>query len=100
MASRAQRKSTGTRRGRSAARDLTRIEVEAPKGDTALLRAVAKTLRGEPRKARALRAALEEALVSPEIRTAFDVFGTDLPDEVFTGVFDQPRQQGWREVDL
>jgi hypothetical protein len=54
---------------------------------------VAKTLRGEPRRARALRFALEEALVSPEVNTAFDVFGTDLPDEVFTDVFDQPRQQ-------
>jgi hypothetical protein len=28
------------------------------------------------------------------------VFGSELPDETFAGVFDQPRQGGWREVDL
>jgi putative addiction module CopG family antidote len=27
-----------------------------------------------------------------EVKTAFDVFGSDLPDETFAGVFDQPRQ--------
>jgi hypothetical protein len=26
-----------------------------------------------------------------EAKTAFDVFGSDLPDEAFEGVFDQPR---------
>jgi len=34
------------------------------------------------------------------MRTAFDIFGSELPDEVFTNVFDQPRQRGWRRVDL
>jgi hypothetical protein len=77
-----------------------RIEVEAAKEDATLLKAVAKTLRGEPRRASALRSALEDVLVKPEVRTAFDVFGTDLPDEVFTEVFDQPRHESWREVDL
>jgi hypothetical protein len=38
--------------------------------------------------------------VQPKAKTAFDVFGSDLPDEVFEGIFDQPRQRGWREVDL
>jgi hypothetical protein len=36
----------------------------------------------------------------PETRTAFDIFGSNLPDEVFEGVFNQPRQQNWREADL
>jgi hypothetical protein len=27
-----------------------------------------------------------------EAKTAFDVFGSELPDEAFAGVFDQPRQ--------
>jgi hypothetical protein len=36
----------------------------------------------------------------PGVETAFDVFGSELPDEAFAGVFDQPRQNGWREVDL
>ncbi|WP_314950275.1 hypothetical protein [Bradyrhizobium cosmicum] len=26
------------------------------------------------------------------VNTAFDVFGSELPDETFEGVFDQPRQ--------
>jgi hypothetical protein len=77
-----------------------RIEVQATKKDTELLRAVAKTLRGEPERAKALRSTLEAVLVSPDVTTAFDVFGTDLADEVFAGVFDQPRQTSWREVDL
>jgi hypothetical protein len=43
---------------------------------------------------------LESTLVSPTAKTAFDIFGSDLPDPAFAGVFDQPRQKGWREVDL
>jgi hypothetical protein len=38
--------------------------------------------------------------MNPEMKTAFDVFGSELPDEVFADVFDQPRQRGWRRVDL
>jgi hypothetical protein len=41
-----------------------------------------------------------KSLVHPETRTAFDVFGSDLPDEVFAGVFEQSRQKLWREIDL
>lgn len=100
MATKSRPKSLGTRRVRPAATDLVRIEVQATKKDTVLLRAVAKTLRGEPERAKALRSTLEAVLVSPEVKTAFDVFGTDLPDEVFADVFDQPRQESWREVDL
>jgi hypothetical protein len=36
----------------------------------------------------------------PQPQTAFDVFGSDLPDEAFDEVFNQPRESGWREVDL
>jgi hypothetical protein len=35
-----------------------------------------------------------------EAQTALDVFGSDLPDAAFEGVFDPPRQRNWREVDL
>jgi hypothetical protein len=100
MASSFQRKPAGSHRARPAAKDVVRIEVQAAKKDTALIRAVAETLRGEPERAKALRSTLEAVLVSPEVKTAFDVFGTDLPDEVFADVFDQPRQKSWREVDL
>ena len=47
-----------------------------------------------------MRSALEKALIEPGIATAFDVFGSDLPDETFEGVFDQPRPLDWRKVDL
>ena len=77
-----------------------RVEVQAPKKDAGLIRALAETLRGKAEKAEALRSVLAKALVHPEVKTAFDVFGSELPDEAFTGVFDQPRQQDWREVNL
>jgi hypothetical protein len=79
---------------------LVRVEVQAARNDAGLIRAVAETLRSRPEKAKALRTTLEKALVDPEIKTAFDVFGSDLPDEVFAGVFDEPRQRNWRKVDL
>ena len=65
-----------------------------------LIRAIAETLRSKPEKAKALRSTLETALIDPEIKTAFDVFGSDLSDNVFAGVFDQPRLKEWREIDL
>jgi hypothetical protein len=57
-------------------------------------------LRGETDKAAALRSTLAKALIHPEVKTAFDVFGSELPDETFDGVFDQLRQRDWREVNL
>ncbi len=100
MASRSQRRATSANRRRAAARGLVRVEVQAARNDAGLIRAVAATLRSQPEKAKALRTMLEELLVDPEIGTAFDIFGSDLPDEVFAGVFDQPRRRDWREVDL
>lgn len=100
MATKSQRKASTAHRRRVVARGLVRVEVQAAKGDTGLIRALAETLRGDPQRAKSLRSTLEQALIDPEIKTAFDVFGSDLPDEAFEGVFDQPRQTGWREVDL
>ena len=100
MASKSQRKATRTHRRRAAARGLVRVEVQAAKRDAGLIRAVAQTLRGRSDRAKALRLTLEGALIDPEVKSAFDVFGSDLPDEAFAGVFDRPRQRGWREVDL
>jgi len=100
MASKSQRKAIRTHRRRAAARGLVRVEVQAPKKDAGLIRALAETLRGEAEKAETLRATLAKALLHPEVRSAFDVFGSDLPDETFADVFDQPRQRDWRRVDL
>jgi hypothetical protein len=87
-------------RRRAAARGLVRVEVQAPKRDAGLIRALAETLRGRATRADALRSALAAALMHPEVKTAFDIFGSDLPDEAFTGVFDQPHQRQRREIDL
>ena len=100
MATRSQRKATSTHRRRAAARGLVRVEVQAARNDAGLIRALAETLRSKPEKAKALRSTLENALIDSEVKTAFDVFGSDLPDEAFAGVFDQPRPRDWREVDL
>jgi hypothetical protein len=100
MASKSQRKAVRTHRHRAAARGLVRVEVQALKRDAGLIRAVAETLRGEAKRAQALRSTLAKSLMPPGVTTAFDIFGSELPDEVFAGVFEQPRQQNWRQVDL
>lgn len=100
MASTAQRKATAAHRQRTKARGVVRVEVQAAEGDARLIRAIAETLRGEPAKAGGLRVALETALATREVRSAFDIFGSDLPDEAFAGIFDQPRPRSWREIDL
>jgi hypothetical protein len=100
MASASQKKASATTRRRAAARGLIRVEVQADRADAGLIRGLAEKLRGEPDRARMLRSMLEQALEEKGKRTAFDVFGSDLPEETFEGVFGQPRQKGWREVDL
>jgi hypothetical protein len=76
------------------------VEVQAARNDVGLIRALAETLRSKPEKAKTLRSTLEEALIDAEIKSASDVFGSDLPDEVFAGGFDHPRPRNWRRVDL
>ena len=100
MASKSQRKATRTHRRRAAARGLVRVEVQAPKKDAGLIRAVAEALRGNAREAEALRSALAKAMLLPDVSTAFDIFGSELPDDAFENIFDQQRQRSWREIDL
>jgi hypothetical protein len=100
MATKAPQKAARAHRRRASARGLVRVEVEAPKKDIGLMRALAEVLRGESKRADTVRSALANALLRPEIKTVFDVFGTDLPDRAFNGVLDQPRRDRWRDVDL
>jgi hypothetical protein len=100
VASKSQRKATIAHRRRAAARSLARVEVQASKKDADLIRALAKTLCGKPDKAQDLRSKLAKVLVDPNVKTAFDVFGSELPDEAFADVFEQPRQRDCRKVDL
>ncbi len=100
MSTASQKKASATHRRRTRARGLVRIEVQAAKDDTGLIRALAKTLRGDQKRAKAVRSTLERALIGRDVKTAFDVFGSDMCDEAFAGIFDQPRQKAWRKVDL
>jgi hypothetical protein len=100
VATKSQRKATRTHRRRAAERGLVRVEVQAPKRDAVLIRALAETLRGAAARADALRSAVSAALIDSEAKTAFDIFGSELPDEAFAGVFDQPRHRQSREIDL
>jgi hypothetical protein len=61
---------------------------------------VAATPRGDSETAKTLRSTLAKAVVHREMGTAFDVFGSDLPDQALAGVFEQPRQRQWRKVEL
>jgi len=100
LASKSQRKATNMHRRRAAARGLVRVEVQAQKRDAYLIRVLAQTLRGKAEKADSLRSKLAAALTGRQVKTALDVFGSELPDEAFDGVFDQPRPADWRKVDL
>lgn len=100
MASSSQRKATASHRRRAAARGLVRVEVQAAPGDSALIRKIAEQLRGDLPKAQRLRERLKASLGADQPKTAFDIFGSDLPDEVFEGVFEQGRGTGWRDVEL
>jgi hypothetical protein len=91
MSRKAQRRATRRHRRRAAARGLTRVEIQVAQKDVALIRAVGKMLRGDAEKAKALRSSLATTLGDPEVQTAFDVFGSELADETFAGIFDQPR---------
>lgn len=100
MATTSQRNASAAHRHRAAARGLVRVEVQALTADASLIRALAQTLRGDPEKAEAIRASVRSALGNPQEETALDVFGSDLPDAAFEGVFATSRDARWREVDL
>ena len=100
MASQSQRNASAGHRKRAAAQGLVRVEVQAASADQGLIRAIARGLRGHEPEARVLRDRLKQALGTQGPLTAFDIFGSDLPDEVFEGVFDHERETGWRPIDL
>lgn len=100
MASPSQRKASASHRRRSTARGLVRVEVQTTPADTALIRQIARELRGDAQRARLLREKLKASLGTQRAKTAFDIFGSDLPDEAFEGVFEREPSPGWRDVEL
>lgn len=100
MASSSQRKASAGHRRRAAARGLVRVEVQARAADQSLIRDIARGLRNDGPEAHVLRDRLQKALGTSGPKTAFDIFGSDLPDDLFDGVFGNRRDSGWRPVDL
>ncbi len=79
---------------------IVRVEVQAPGVDAALLKKVAAILRGDVEAAQAMRAQLRSAVAKPRAGGVFDLFGSDLPDDLFEGVFEADRRDLPRDVDL
>jgi hypothetical protein len=80
---------------------VVRVEVQVPAIDAALVRDLAAVLRGSPEAARALRVQLRATIAQPRASAVFDLFGSDLPDAYFDGVFEQDRRGDLpRDVDL
>lgn len=68
--------------------------------DLALVQSILEVLGAGGEPAQKLRYAIIAALSGPKKKTLIDIFASDLPDEVFEGVFPEDRQSGWREFDL
>jgi hypothetical protein len=74
--------------------------LEPPLDDAALIGRILDVLRGDEREAQEFRRAIIAALPGAKPKSTLDVFGSDLPDETFEGVFTEERDSGWRGVDL
>ncbi|MCC6468431.1 MAG: hypothetical protein IT563_08930 [Alphaproteobacteria bacterium] len=85
-------------RRRQKRRGLARVEVQVPKKDAALLRAVARQLRSDD--ASDLRAQLAAATASAAaVGSILDLLACDLPDEAFEPMLQRDRRLS-RPVDL
>lgn len=100
MATSSQRKASANHRKRITSRGLVRVEVQASPTDIRLLREIARGLRQETKAASELRRKLQRAVGEEAAQDGFGIFGSDLPDEVFAGVFEQRRDENWRDIDL
>jgi nicotinate-nucleotide pyrophosphorylase len=96
----AQRKASAAHRKRMANQGLVRVEVKASHRDSRLIKTVADILLHDPLKAEALRTTLQTALAPQNQKSVLEIFGSELPDETFETVFDQPRPSKWREVEF
>ena len=80
---------------------LVRIEVQAPAIDIPILRDLAAKLRRPSPEAEELRELLRSMISQPRGASAFEIFGSDLPDAAFEGVLDQERRRDPpRDADL
>jgi hypothetical protein len=97
----AQQKALSAHRRRRRDSGLVRVEVQVPAIDAGILREVAAALRSQPDAAQAMRNQLRSAVSQRRVETVFDIFGSDLPDAAFDGVFELRRQADTgRDVEL
>lgn len=97
----AQQKALSRHRQRRRDAGVVRIEVQAPAIDAPILRDLAAALRESSRDGQSLRDQLRSIVAKPRAQSAFDIFGSDLPDAYFEGVFDDAgRCDLPRDVDL
>jgi hypothetical protein len=100
MASPAQTRATAAHRRRAAQRGLVRVEVQTSRHDASLIRAAAEVLRSGGEAAEAVRRSLEPLLAVDRAADALELFGSDLEDEAFEGVFERSRGGDWRDGPL
>lgn len=97
----AQQKALRAHRRRRRDGGMVRVEVQVPAIDAGILRDLAAILRSNSDAAGAIRNQLRSVVAKPRVDTVFDIFGSDLPDAYFDGVFDQSRQRDApRDVEL
>jgi hypothetical protein len=92
----------GNRKSRpseAASARLIDVAITATPADGKLLAAAGVALLGNGQHADKVRIALANAVNTKPFETAFDFIGSDLPDEYFDGVFDQPRPDKVRDID-
>src|SRR5438552_650801 len=89
--SEAQRKALANHRRRRRDRGVVRVEVQVPPIDARTLRDIAAVLRGSPDAAQAMRDRLRAVVAKQQTASVLDIFGTDLPDAFFDGLFEQNR---------
>lgn len=96
-----QQKAVAAHRERRRSAGLVRVEVQAPAVDAPILRALAAALRDRRPDAARVREQLRALIARPLAVSALDVFGSDLPDDHFDGVFGLARPlDPPRDIDL
>lgn len=90
--SNAPRKTLNTHRRRHRDGGMVRVEVRVLAIDTQILRDLAAVLCGNPGAVQAMRVQLRSFVAKPRTASIFEIFGSDLPDACFQGVFEQGRR--------
>lgn len=99
--SNSQRKALSTHRQRRRNGGMVRVEVQIPAIDAQIVRDLAAVLRGNSEAAQAMRVQLRSVVAKPRTASALEIFGSDLPDACFEGVFEQARRNDMpRDIEL